>query len=183
MRAILGCCARRLTRTRSARTKKRETVEDKLRTALGVPLAIALPQTKDGTFITGNNKALIGRKPRRRSGGNGSRSASPIPLNHISERSDKGDTDSDGEGDPVLHENRIKQREKAARQDGEKAGEDRVEQVDGTVPLRKLVSPSTDRRATVTLGSVPDDLARTPGEVDRRERCQTIGDVNELKGI
>lgn len=42
----------------SVRTKKRVTVEDRLRSALGVSLAIGgVPQTKDGTIITSNNRA------------------------------------------------------------------------------------------------------------------------------
>lgn len=44
--------------TRSVRTKKIATVEDRLRQALGVQLAIGgVPQTKDGTVITSNNRA------------------------------------------------------------------------------------------------------------------------------
>lgn len=42
----------------SVRTKKSISVEDKLRSALGVSLAIGgVPQTKDGTIITGHNRA------------------------------------------------------------------------------------------------------------------------------
>jgi len=42
----------------SVRTKKREHVEDRLRAALGVPLAISgISTTKDGTIITSNNRA------------------------------------------------------------------------------------------------------------------------------
>jgi hypothetical protein len=38
------------------RTKQTVSVEGKLRNALQLPLAIAIPQTRDGTIITGNNE-------------------------------------------------------------------------------------------------------------------------------
>lgn len=41
------------------RTKKTVSVEEKLRHALQLPLAIAIPQTKDGTIITGNNNSKL----------------------------------------------------------------------------------------------------------------------------
>lgn len=75
--------------------------------------------------------------------------------------SDKGDTDS--EPDPDAHL-------------GVKSP-----RMDGTVPLSKIVSPSMDRRATVTLGNVPDDLTLDPSEVQGRDRGQTVGHVDELK--
>jgi hypothetical protein len=43
----------------SVRTKKTISVEAKLRNALQLPLAIAIPRTQDGTVITGHNKALM----------------------------------------------------------------------------------------------------------------------------
>ena len=43
------------------RTKKTVSVEEKLRNALQLPLAIAMPQTKDGTIITGHNQAKMPR--------------------------------------------------------------------------------------------------------------------------
>lgn len=143
--------------------------------ALGVPLAIALPQTKDGTFVTGNNKALIsgGRKGRRKSSGagaaaavgaaaadtrdrsgSGTGSAEPIALNRIAERSDKGDTDSEGDADH---------------------GEG-----NGGIPLAQVVSPAMNRPATVTLGNVPESMISDEGDM-RRERGQTIGHVGELR--
>ena len=142
--------------------------------ALGVPLAIALPQTKDGTFITGNNKASIsgGRKGRRKSSGaatgtagaaaaemrrrsgSGTGSAEAIALNRIAERSDKGDTDSEGDADH-----------------GEPLG---------GIPLAQVVSPAMNRRATVTLGNVPESMVSDDVDM-RRKRGQTIGHVEELR--
>lgn len=43
----------------SVRTKKTISVEQKLRDALQLPLAIAVPRTQDGTVITGHNKAPL----------------------------------------------------------------------------------------------------------------------------
>jgi len=43
----------------SVRTKKTISVESKLRDALQLPLAIAVPRTQDGTVITGQNKAVL----------------------------------------------------------------------------------------------------------------------------
>ena len=59
----------------SVRTKKSVSVEEKLRSALGVSLAISgVPQTKDGTIITGDNRA-------------------PTPPTPGSSRSTSGETD------------------------------------------------------------------------------------------
>lgn len=43
----------------SVRTKKTISVEEKLRNALSLPLAIAIPRTQDGTVIAGHNKSLM----------------------------------------------------------------------------------------------------------------------------
>ena len=43
----------------SVRTKKTISVEEKLRTALQLPIAIAIPRTEDGTVVTGHNKAPL----------------------------------------------------------------------------------------------------------------------------
>lgn len=43
----------------SVRTKKTISVEEKLRTALQLPIAIAIPRTQDGTVIAGHNKAPL----------------------------------------------------------------------------------------------------------------------------
>jgi hypothetical protein len=166
--------------------------------ALGVPLAIALPQTKDGTFITGDNKALIGkskgirRKSRRRSSqSTSSAGGDALPLNAMGGRYTKGadaegeggETDSEG-GDKdtsrtrlnVLDVPRDKEVTEKAKGPERMAGKE-----DGTVPLAKMVSPSMDRRATVTLGNVPDDMASDGQGKRERERGQTIGGVEELK--
>ena len=66
----------------SVRTKKTISVEEKLRSALQLPVAIAMPRTQDGTVLTGQHKA-------------------PTPASHNSSpdhRSD-GDVDEDGETD------------------------------------------------------------------------------------
>jgi hypothetical protein len=67
-------------------------VEEKLRNALSLPLAIAIPQTKDGTVITGHSNGplpkghddpSITRARTRGEDGNGSDSGKSEPLESV----------------------------------------------------------------------------------------------------
>lgn len=76
----------------SVRTKKTISVEEKLRNALSLPLAIAVPQTKDGTVITGHNNGplpkghddpSITRARTRGEDGSGSEDGKSEPLESV----------------------------------------------------------------------------------------------------
>lgn len=123
----------------SARTKKRITVEERLRQALAVPLAVAVPRSKDGTVITGNNKGDLRH----------STSSGDVP----------------GVQQTMPHE-KVYGRGKEEDEGGEEDHEDR-QGVYGLAPLGEAFNSPPNRRATVAIGHVSASSGGEEAENER----------------
>lgn len=112
----------------SARTKKTISVEEKLRNALQLPLAIAIPRTQDGTVVTGHNKA-------------------PLPVGHdiTPSRSRSRSNDGDEETDESIKRD-DEHLDASLTGAGPGTG-------NGTVPF-----PASPRRTTIAFGSTGEKV-------------------------
>lgn len=129
----------------SVRTKKTISVEEKLRDALKLPMAISAPRTQDGTVIAGHNKSPLPKK-------------SKVPKNQ-DPTSDRRSSDGGGDGDDDVETD-----------ESVKKYDDRLE---GSTTLDPLsVSPPTlpvaPRRTSVTFGTSGEKV------VEDRQRPASI---------
>jgi hypothetical protein len=167
----------------SVRTRKRATVEDRLRQALGVPLALGAPRSKDGTILLGQNKAPLDIEEE----GDGERADKKGISNGVGDGTKKGDGGGGGAAD------RLGARlgdESGSSEGGEKEYKLERELTSGTTgtmgtvdtksgashsleghpldtaTLSKEVSPRSDRRTTVSFGTVREEGELAPGNGD-----------------
>jgi hypothetical protein len=168
---------------RSKRTKKREKVEDKLREALGVPLAIAVPRAKDGTVLAGQNRAPI--DDGHWGGGRGEAGGDDGSTSPSSSNETKGDGTVKDKGYPL-----VRQVSGETELIDSKGVDNERNEVGG--PELGKVEPRSRRRNTVTFGTVRDPIVWEDwegegkvgsGEGNGRKRGSTVAAPQTREGV